>query len=75
MVTVEITVPGRIPSNVAVRLGEHAFTVTLFFTTAADFFITQPCLGADGSAVASKGDLVLVDEALINGMVKELFLI
>ena len=59
----------------AVRLGEHAFAVTVFCATAADFFITRPCLGADGCPVSGKGNAVRVYKAFLNGTVKKLFFI
>lgn len=72
MVAIKITVPGRVPSDIAVRLGKFAFTAAVLLSTGTDFFKPRPGLCADRRPITGKRNVIWVDESFVNGTVEEL---
>jgi len=78
MVAVEITVPGGIPSNVAVRLGKLPFAITVkdaFFGAFTGFLIAGSGHSPDGSSVTGKRKGRRIDQSEGNGNIEELLFV
>ena len=78
VVTEEIAFPMGIPTPVAVGLGIMTFTAagrTALLLTVTDPFFALLGGSADGGTVTGKGQMVRIDQAVVNGMVQELLLV
>ena len=78
MVTEEIAFPVGIQAPVAIRLRIMAFAVTggtAVFLTFADPIFPLLCSSPDRSAVTGKGQMVWIDQSLVDRRLQELLLI
>lgn len=75
VVAVEVTFAGRIPTDVAVRLGKIAFAGAVLIGAVTDFFPAHAGGSPDRGAVTGQGNRAGIDEAFMAGDIQELLFV